>query len=162
MYNTSKDNICNYNVTLILDEPNELKLENKEPSISFQDIPSTSKSISPFKEKNSSNKMSNENQQDINKSLYFMSKSNKTGDDVFYNTSPSIESDISNGSFSENSVDFSPPEFSSEENLSNDASKDYRMLLGLDAFQLCNIITKEQGIKKKITEFSNNIIYYLV
>jgi len=144
-------------VILILDEPSELKLENKEPSISLIDIPSTSKSILSFKESNSSNKMFNENQQDINESSYFRSKFNKTGDDVFYNTSPSIESDISNGSFSENSVDFSPPDFSSEESLSNDVSKNHRMLLGLYVFQLCKAITKEQRIKKNCY-ISNTII----
>jgi len=62
-----------------------------------------------------------------------MPKSNKTRDDVFDNDSPTIESDASIGSFSENSVDFSP-----EESLSNDAFKGYTMLLVLDILNLSN------------------------
>lgn len=103
---------------LILDEPSETKLENKNPSINHHDIPSTSKSPSFLRnEDNVSNKKNNiVDQQNINESIYFVSKSIKTQEfKTFSNVSSSIESDNSNGSLSENSVNFSP-----EENLSED------------------------------------------
>jgi len=55
-------------------------------------------------------------QQNINESIYFASKSIKTQElNMFSNVSPSIESDNSNGSLSENSVNFSPEESLSED-----------------------------------------------
>lgn len=109
---------------LILDEPSQTKLENKNPSINHQDIPSTSKSPSFLEnEDNVSNKKNNTvDQQNINESIYFPSKSMNTQE---FNTS-SIESDNSNGSLSENSVNFSP-----EESLSED---DNIILQGLSKF----------------------------
>lgn len=105
-------------------------MENNESSIKYHiDIPSTSKSLSfPTTEDNLSNNKSDEHQQNMNKSIYFVPKTENTEDcDVFYNdASPlSIESDYLNTSFSENSVDFSP-----EESVSNDV-KDYNTILGL-------------------------------
>lgn len=82
--------------------------------------------LSTEDDNNLSNKTSDENQQNANESLYLMSKSDKIKDDLFNNASPSAESDISNGSFSENSVYFCP-----KGRLSNDAPEDYRLLLGL-------------------------------
>lgn len=112
---------------LILDESSQIKLENNESNINYLDVPSTSKSLAfPMKEDNLSNIKSDEGQQNINKSIYFVSKTNITEKcDLFYNASPSIESDHSTGSFSENSVDFSP-----DDNVSNDV-KDYNTTLGL-------------------------------
>jgi len=55
-------------------------------------------------------------QQHINESIYFASKSIKTEElNAFINDSPTIESDNSNGSLSENSVNFSPEESLSED-----------------------------------------------
>lgn len=114
---------------LILDEPSQTKLEKKNPSINHQDIPSTSKSPSFLEnEDNVSNKKNNTvDQQNINESIYFLSKSKNTQEsNVFSNVSSSIESDNSNGSLSENSVNFSP-----EESLSED---DNIILQGLSKF----------------------------
>lgn len=102
----------------ILDEPSQTKLENKDPIINHQDIPSTSKSSSFLgNENNVSNKKNNiVDQQNINESIYFASESMKTQEfNMFSNVSSSIESDNSNGSFSENSVNFSPEESLSED-----------------------------------------------
>jgi len=93
-------------------------LENTNPSINHHDIPSTSKSSSFLgKEDNVSNKNINiVDQQNINESIYFVSKPIKTQEfNISSNVSSSIESDNSNDSFSENSVDFSPEESLSEE-----------------------------------------------
>ncbi|XP_060858120.1 DNA excision repair protein ERCC-5 isoform X1 [Metopolophium dirhodum] len=100
------------------DEPSETKLESKNPSINHHDIPSTSKSPSFLgNEDNVSNKKNNiVDQQNINESIYFVSKSIKTQEfKTFSNVSSSIESDNSNGSLSENSVNFSPEESLSED-----------------------------------------------
>jgi len=54
--------------------------------------------------------------QNINESIYFISKSMKTQEfNTSSNVSSSIESDNSNGSLSENSVNFSPEESLSED-----------------------------------------------
>ncbi|XP_016661395.1 DNA repair protein complementing XP-G cells homolog isoform X2 [Acyrthosiphon pisum] len=118
------------------DEPSQTKLENKNPSINHHDIPSTSKSSSFLgNEDNISNKKNNiEDQQIINESIYFVSKSIKTQEfNTLSNVSSSIESDNSNGSFSENSVNFSP-----EESLSEDD----------------NIILQENQNKQKVNKCS--------
>jgi len=92
----------------ILDEPSQKKLENTNPSINYHDIPSTSKSFLE-KEDNVSNK-------NIHESIYFVSKPTETQEsNIFSNVSSSIESDNSNGSLSENSVNFSPEESLSED-----------------------------------------------
>jgi len=93
-------------------------LENTYRSINHHDIPSTSKSTS-FLEKEDivSNKNINIlDQQNINESIYFVSKPIKTQEfNISSNVSSSIESDNSNGSLSENSVNFSPEESVSED-----------------------------------------------
>ncbi|KAL4103452.1 hypothetical protein QTP88_018829 [Uroleucon formosanum] len=138
--NMSNENIDNFNeedylswVSHTKDEPSQTKLENKNPSINHQDIPSTSKSPSFLEnEDNVSNKKNNTvDQQNINESIYFPSKSMNTQE---FNTS-SIESDNSNGSLSENSVNFSP-----EESLSEDD----------------NIILQEDQNKQKVNQCSKN------
>jgi len=103
---------------LILDEPSQIKLENKNPNINHQDIPSTSKSPSFIENEDKvSNKKNNTvDQQNINESIYFLSKSINTQEfNISSNVSSSIESDNSNGSLSENSVNFSPEESLSED-----------------------------------------------
>lgn len=97
-----------------LDEPSKIEKEKQESSIAYQDIPSTSKSVSLNKDDELSNDKLDVNQH-INKSIYFESTSYKTEEiDVFRNTSPSIESNHSDCSFSENSLDFSSDENVSE------------------------------------------------
>ncbi|XP_022161036.1 DNA repair protein complementing XP-G cells homolog isoform X2 [Myzus persicae] len=123
--NVSNENVDNFNeedylswVSHTKDEPSQTKLENKDPIINHQDIPSTSKSSSFLgNENNVSNKKNNiVDQQNINESIYFASESMKTQEfNMFSNVSSSIESDNSNGSFSENSVNFSPEESLSED-----------------------------------------------
>lgn len=118
-----------YLINLILDGPSQMKLDKKESSVDFLNVPSTSKSLPFFVEDKLSSK-SDEKQHTINKSLYFVPKYDKSEEcDLFSNSSPSIESDISNGALSENSLDFS-----SEESLSNDITEDKTMLLGLYIF----------------------------
>lgn len=109
--------INQFNYYLILDEPSQTKIENTIPSINHQDIPSTSKSfLFQEKEDDVSNKRIALDQQHINESIYFASKSIKTEElNAFINDSPTIESDNSNGSLSENSVNFSPEESLSED-----------------------------------------------
>jgi len=90
-------------------------VENKKLSINQQDVPSTSKYPSfQGKEDNVSNKKMYVDQQNINESIYFVSKSRKSEE---LNLSPSIESDNSNGSLSENSVNFSPEDSVSEDDI---------------------------------------------
>lgn len=103
----------------MLDESSQTKKENKNSIINPQDIPSTSKAF-PFQENEDNiSKRISVDQQHINESIYFASKSLKTEElNVFNNDSPTIESDNSNDSFSENSVNFSP-----EESLSEDDAK---------------------------------------
>lgn len=114
----------------ITDEYNQLELKKKESSSVYQSGPSTSKSPSLIvKTDNFSNIKSDDDKQTTNSSIYFMTKTDKIRkDDVFYNSSPSIPSEHSNSSFSENSVDFS-----SDECLSNDVTK-YNNTLGLNTF----------------------------
>ncbi|XP_060847212.1 DNA excision repair protein ERCC-5 isoform X2 [Rhopalosiphum padi] len=120
----SDENIDNFNeedylswVSHSKDEPSQTKIENTIPSINHQDIPSTSKSfLFQEKEDDVSNKRIALDQQHINESIYFASKSIKTEElNAFINDSPTIESDNSNGSLSENSVNFSPEESLSED-----------------------------------------------
>lgn len=93
--------------------------------VSTPDKP-TSKSLF-FEHEGASVSKSDVDQQYINSSKYFVSTPDKLSEhNMSYNTSPSIESDHSNYSFSENSVDFSP-----EENLSDDISDETNILLGL-------------------------------
>lgn len=108
---------------LLLDEPSQVELEKKESTTTnYLDGPSTSKSLSLVKRDN----LFNDEKQTTNNLIYFMDKDDKLEyDDVFYNTSPSVVSNQSHSSFSENSVDFS-----SDECLSNDVSKN-NMTLGL-------------------------------
>lgn len=106
-----------------------MKLDKKEPSIDLLNVPSTSKSI-PFIVDDKFSSKSDEKQHTISKSLYFVSKNDKSEEcDVFSNSSPSIQSDISNGPLSENSLDFS-----SEESLSNDITEENTIILGLYIF----------------------------
>ncbi|XP_026821295.1 DNA repair protein complementing XP-G cells isoform X2 [Rhopalosiphum maidis] len=120
----SDENLDNFNeedylswVSHSKDEPSQTKIENTISSINHQDIPSTSKSfLFQEKEDDVSNKRIAMNQQQINESIYFASKSIKTEElNTFINDSPTIESDNSNGSLSENSVNFSPEESLSED-----------------------------------------------
>lgn len=104
---------------LILDESSQTKKENKNAIINPQDIPSTSKTFSFQENEDNISKRISVDQQHINESIYFASKSIKTEElNIFNNDSPTIESDNSNDSFSENSVNFSP-----EESLSEDDEK---------------------------------------
>uniref|UniRef100_A0A2H8TPS1 DNA repair protein complementing XP-G cells n=1 Tax=Melanaphis sacchari TaxID=742174 RepID=A0A2H8TPS1_9HEMI len=122
----SNENIDNFNeedylswVSHSKDEPSQVKIENKSPIINHRDIPSTSKSFSfQEKEDNVSNERNAVDRQHINESIYFASSSTKTEElNVFRSDSPTIESDNSNGSFSENSVNFSPEESLSEDDV---------------------------------------------
>ncbi|XP_027836268.2 DNA excision repair protein ERCC-5 homolog [Aphis gossypii] len=122
----SNENLDNFNeedylswVSHSIDESSQTKKENKNSIINPQDIPSTSKAF-PFQENEDNiSKRISVDQQHINESIYFASKSLKTEElNVFNNDSPTIESDNSNDSFSENSVNFSP-----EESLSEDDAK---------------------------------------
>lgn len=116
-------------IHLILDGPSGMKLDKKESTIDLLNVPSTSKSL-PFIVDNTFSNKSDEKQHAISKSLYFVSKNDKSEEcNLFSNSSPSIESDISNGSLSENSLDFS-----SEESLSNDITKRDTMMLGMYIF----------------------------
>lgn len=110
----------------ILDEPSQKGLKKEEPCTDNLSGPSTSKSLL-FEHEGVNISKSDVDQQCINSSEYFESKTDKpTEHNVFYNASLSIESDHSNYSFSENSVDFSP-----EESLSDNISVDANILLGL-------------------------------
>ncbi|KAL5237165.1 hypothetical protein ACI65C_004575 [Semiaphis heraclei] len=139
--NVSNENLDNFNeedylswVSHSKDEPSQTNLEKTNPSINHHDIPSTSKSLSFIgKEDNVSNKNINTvDQQNINESIYFVSKPIKTQEfNMSSNVSSSIESDNSNGSFSENSVNFSPEESLSEED---------------------NIILQENRYKQKVNQ----------
>ncbi|CAH1731205.1 unnamed protein product [Aphis gossypii] len=122
----SNENLDNFNeedylswVSHSIDESSQTKKENKNSIINPQDIPSTSKAF-PFQENEDNiSKRISVDQQHINESIYFASKSLKTEElNVFNNDWPTIESDNSNDSFSENSVNFSP-----EESLSEDDAK---------------------------------------
>lgn len=116
-------------IHLILDGPSGMKLDKKESTIDLLNVPSTSKSL-PFIVDNTFSNKSDEKQHAISKSLYFVSKNDKSEEcNLFSNSSPSIESDISNGSLSENSLDFS-----SEESLSNDITERDTMMLGMYIF----------------------------
>lgn len=70
--------------------------------------PSTSKFPAIETDDNFSHIKSDKDKPSTNNSIYFMTKTDEIcEDDVFYNSSPSIQSEQSNSSFSENSVDFS-------------------------------------------------------
>ncbi|KAE9525179.1 hypothetical protein AGLY_014423 [Aphis glycines] len=122
----SNENLDNFNeedylswVSHSIDESSQTKKENKNSIINPQDIPSTSKAFSFQENEDNISKRISVDQQHINESIYFASKSLKTKElNVFNNDSPTIESDNSNDSFSENSVNFSP-----EESLSEDDAK---------------------------------------
>lgn len=123
----SNENLDNFNeedylswVSHSIDESSQTKKENRNSIINPQDIPSTSKAfLFQENEDNIISKRISVDQQHINESIYFASKSIKTEElNIFNNDSPTIESDNSNGSFSENSVNFSP-----EESLSEDDEK---------------------------------------
>lgn len=116
-------------INLILDGPSQMKLDKKESTIDLLNVPSTSKSL-PFIVDDKFSSKCDEKQYNISKSLYFVSKNDKSEEcDLFSNSSSSIESDISNGPLSENSLDFS-----SEDSLSNDITEGNTMILGLYIF----------------------------
>lgn len=109
----------------ISDECGEKKSENRELTLDYQSIPSTSKSVPVIKDDLSINQSVGDKQDTI-KSMYFESNTYKLKEyDECSNTSPSAGSDISNDPFSENSLDFS----SEEDSLSYDVSKE-TLLLG--------------------------------
>lgn len=122
----SNENLDNFNeedylswVSHSIDESSQTKKENRNSIINPQDIPSTSKAFLFQENEDNISKRISVDQQHINESIYFASKSIKTEElNIFNNDSPTIESDNSNGSFSENSVNFSP-----EESLSEDDEK---------------------------------------
>jgi hypothetical protein len=90
-------------------------LEGKKSSVDRLDIPSTSKSLSSIKEVYFSNNNPDVDQQCSTSSLYFEPKTeykNNIEDSPEYHLS-----DHSNGSFSENSLEFSSEESLSEDNI---------------------------------------------
>jgi len=101
---------------LILDELSLPKLEKRESSIDFLNVPSTSKSLSMISEDDISNKPKKD-LKNINSPLLFSPKSNKSGEnDLFSCVSSSRKSDLSDEAFSENSLDFSTEKSSSHDN----------------------------------------------
>lgn len=111
---------------MYLDEPNKPESKMRETCNRGLDVPSTSKCTPLIKENEISSNKSSLEQQNITKSIYFASKLNERNE---HNVSPSLESDHSDFSFSDNSLDFSP-----EETLSNDEDK--AIISGLNFCQI--------------------------
>lgn len=102
-------------IILLSDEPTkQTKLEKKESSIYGLGVPSTSKSLLPIKEVDLSKPEID--QQFSNSSIYFESK--MEFEQLNDNSPENHLSDYSNRSFSENSLEFSSEESSSEDNTS--------------------------------------------
>lgn len=90
-------------------------MEERKSGIDNLHIPSTSKSLSPIKDVNFSNNNSVFDQQYSTSSIYFEPKTDFKK--MFENSPEYHPSDHSNGSFSENSLDFSSEESLSEDNI---------------------------------------------